>query len=133
MMYAGVIAFAAMVFLPKYAFPFTWLWLFLLIDPLNSLRGRASLIAQIAQGEWRQVIALSLGVLICGFFWEMWNSHAMPKWYYTVPFFGFGKIFEMPVLGYLGYIPFGWELYALYHFVWGVLGRKVQAFSLGTE
>ena len=28
---------------------------------------------------------------------------------------GFGKIFEMPVLGYLGYLPFGLELYPLAH------------------
>ena len=54
---------------------------------------------------------------------------ALPKWYYTVPFFNFGKIFEMPILGYLGYIPFAWELYALYHFAWGVLGRRTQAFD----
>lgn len=127
MMYVGVLAFGAMVFAPTYAFPFTWLWLFLLIDPLNGLQGRPSLIAQIAQGEWRQTIALTLGVLICGFFWEMWNLFAMPKWYYTVPFFDFAKVFEMPLFGYFGYIPFGWELFALYHFVWGMLGRRPQA------
>jgi len=125
-MYAGVVAFAAVVIAPQYAFGLTWVWLFLLVDPLNALRGRASLIAQIGRGEWRQFIALSGGVLICGFFWEMWNFFAMPKWYYTVPVFGFAKIFEMPILGYLGYIPFAWELYALYQLVWGVLGRRTQ-------
>jgi hypothetical protein len=40
----------------------------------------------------------------------MWNYFAMPKWYYTVPFFDYPKVFEMPLLGYFGYIPFGWEL-----------------------
>jgi hypothetical protein len=130
LMYAGVAAFAAMIFAPTYAFPMTWIWLFLLIDPLNNLRGRPSLLAQAAQGEWRQIASLAIAVLICGFFWEMWNYFAMPKWYYTVPFFGFVKIFEMPLLGYFGYIPFGLELYALYHFVWGVLGRQPQALQL---
>jgi hypothetical protein len=33
----------------------------------------------------------------------------------------------MPILGYLGYIPFAWELYALYQFAWGVLGRAPRA------
>ena len=47
----------------------------------------------------------------------------MPKWFYTVPFVGFAKIFEMPLLGYGGYWPFAWELYALYHLFWGVLQR----------
>lgn len=128
LMYAGVAAFAAVVITPRYAFGLTWLWLFLLVDPLNALRGRSSLFAQMGQGEWRQLIALAFGVLICGFFWEMWNFFALPKWYYTVPFFGFGKIFEMPVLGYFGYIPFAWELYALYHFVWGVFRKPERVF-----
>lgn len=129
-MYAGVGAFAAMVFAPTYVFPMTWIWLFLVIDPLNHMRGRESLSAQIAVGESRQLIALSLGVVICGFFWETWNYFAMPKWYYTVPFFDYPKVFEMPLLGYFGYIPFGWELYALYHFVWGVLGRRPLALKV---
>jgi hypothetical protein len=60
----------------------------------------------------------------------MWNYNAMSKWYYTVPFVGFGKVFEMPILGYLGYLPFGWEVYALYHLVWGNLKRPATALSL---
>ena len=79
------------------------------------------------------MVALALAALVCGFFWEMWNFYAMPKWYYTVPFFGFAKIFEMPLLGYAGYLPFAWELYALYHFVWGVLRRRSIALGLGED
>jgi hypothetical protein len=33
-------------------------------------------------------------------------------------------IFEMPALGYGGYLPFGLELFALYHFVIGLLGKR---------
>lgn len=129
-MYVGVAGFAAMVFAPRYAFPMTWIWLFLMVDPLNNMLGRESLLAQICRGVWRQLVALSVGVLVCGFFWEMWNFNAMPKWYYTVPFFDYPKVFEMPLLGYFGYIPFGWELFALYHFVWGVLRRRPEALKL---
>ena len=123
LMYLGAFAFAAVVLFPTFAFPLTWIWLVLLADPLNYLRGRPSLLAQIARGDWRMVIALALAGTICGFFWEMWNFFAMPKWFYTVPFVGFAKIFEMPLLGYGGYWPFAWELYALYHLFWGVLQR----------
>ena len=123
LMYLGALAFAAVVLFPAFAFPLTWIWLVLLADPLNYLRGRPSLLAQIARGDWRMVIALALAGTICGFFWEMWNFFAMPKWFYTVPFVGFAKIFEMPLLGYGGYWPFAWELYALYHLFWGVLQR----------
>jgi hypothetical protein len=42
-------------------------------------------------------------------FWEMWNSLSCPKWVYTVPFVSRFKLFEMPILGYAGYLPFGLE------------------------
>jgi len=30
----------------------------------------------------------------------------------------------MPILGYLGYGPFGWEVYAMYNFVAGLFSKK---------
>jgi hypothetical protein len=58
----------------------------------------------------------------CGFLWEFWNFWAFPRWYYTVPFVGdFLKVFEMPLLGYLGYGPFAWEIFALFWFVAGLV------------
>lgn len=126
-MYGAVFLFAGVLFLPRYFFPFTWVWLFLFVDALNCLRGRASLIKQAARGDWHNIVTLALAGIVCGFFWEMWNIFALPKWYYTVPFVNFAKIFEMPLLGYAGYVPFAWELYALYHFVWGVLHRQPMA------
>jgi hypothetical protein len=122
-MYIAVGLFAGVLFLPRYFFPFTWVWLFLFVDALNFLRGRTSLIEQISRGDWRIVGTLAIAGLVCGFFWEMWNINALPKWYYTVPFVSFAHIFEMPLLGYGGYIPFAWELYALYQWVWGMLRR----------
>ena len=128
-MYGAVFLFAGVLFLPRYFFPFTWVWLFVFVDALNFLRGRASLIEQVSRGEWRNIVTLALAGIVCGFFWEMWNIFALPKWYYTVPFVNFAKIFEMPLLGYGGYVPFAWELYALYHFVWGVLRRPTRTFD----
>lgn len=130
-MYVGAAALAAVVLLPHLAFPLAWLWIVLIIDPLNYMRGRESLFGQVSQGDWRLVVALSAATLLCGFFWELWNFNAMPKWYYTVPFVGFIKIFEMPLLGYGGYLPFGWELYAVYQLVWGILRRSPLRFGLG--
>ncbi len=132
LMYAGAVALLAIVLVPRIAFPLSWLWLVLLVDPLNWMRGRRSLLAQIAEGDWRLVVALALAGTICGFFWEMWNYYALPKWYYTVPFVGFAKVFEMPILGYGGYWPFAWELYALYQFFWGKLGRATRSVLPGS-
>lgn len=124
LMYIGAALFFVIWFFPRIAYPFLWVWLFLLVDPLNALRQRPSLIAQWARGDFRLTAALALGALVCGFFWEMWNFFAFPKWYYTVAYVGFWKIFEMPLFGYLGYIPFAWELYALYHLAFGFFKRK---------
>ena len=127
LMYAGAFGLAALVLVPRSAFPLTWVWLVLILDPLNQLRGRASLVGQAAHGDYRRIVALALGVLICGFFWEMWNFFAFPKWYYTVPYFDWLHIFEMPLLGYLGYIPFAWELYAVYHLAWAKARRSIES------
>jgi hypothetical protein len=61
---------------------------------------------------------------MCGFFWEMWNFYSYPKWMYYLPIADFLHIFEMPVLGYSGYIPFSIELFALYHLVAGLLNLE---------
>jgi hypothetical protein len=48
----------------------------------------------------------------------MWNFLSYPKWTYHTPGTEFFRVFEMPLLGYLGYLPFAWELYALRNFLW---------------
>jgi hypothetical protein len=45
--------------------------------------------------------------------WEFWNYWALAKWTYTVPYLDHLKVFEMPVLGYLGFPPFVLECYAM--------------------
>jgi hypothetical protein len=102
---------------PLYCFPFLWASVYLILEPVNVWLGHRSLLQYTVRGDWWPVIALAVGCLICAFFWEMWNYISYPKWIYHVPFVGFLHVFEMPVLGYLGYIPFSWELFALYHLI----------------
>lgn len=116
----GAIMLAALMAFPDYAYPVTWLSLFFLVDPINAAAGRRSLLRQMAAGRWRGAITLGLAALICGFFWELWNFYSYPKWVYRIPFVDFAKVFEMPLLGYGGYIPFAWELYAIYHLFGGL-------------
>jgi hypothetical protein len=120
----GLSTFALMMAWPLYFFPFVWLSVYFIIEPINVWLGHRSLAKWTTVGNWRPVIALWLGVLICGFFWEMWNVFSYPKWIYTVPWVDFLHIFEMPLLGYGGYLPFALELYALYNLVVGLLGQK---------
>ncbi len=109
----GLLMFALLLIWPRYCYPFVWTALFFLLEPINIWLGRPSIWTRIANGDWRACFALCIGALVCGFFWEMWNFYSMPKWIYSVPFVDFLHIFEMPLLGYLGYLPFGLELYAL--------------------
>jgi len=122
----GLVSLASLVLWPDYAFSGSWLGLFLLLDPINYLRGRPSIVAWLRRGDWRLVVALCAGALVCGWFWEMWNYWAFPKWQYTIPFIDFAHVFEMPLLGYGGYLPFGLEVYAVYHFLSGLVPRVPQ-------
>ena len=117
----GFGSFIALVFWPQYAFPGAWLFLFLTLDPINYASGRPSVFGRICKGDWRLAVALAIGALVCGWFWEMWNYWAFPKWFYTIPHLDFARVFEMPLPGYLGYLPFGLEVFAVYHFIGGSL------------
>jgi len=39
----------------------------------------------------------------------MWNFYSLARWTYSVPLVHRFQIFEMPLLGYAGYLPFGLE------------------------
>jgi hypothetical protein len=68
---------------------------------------------------------------VTGFFWEFWNFWSYPKWIYRLPYLELLHVFEMPLFGYLGYLPFALELFALYHLLAGLLsrGRKASGIS----
>jgi hypothetical protein len=102
---------------PRYFFPAVWLGPIFLFDPLLETVGIQSLSLNISSGNRQRVWSLMLGGLICGLMWEFWNFWASSKWTYSVPFFGNLKIFEMPVLGFLGFLPFALECWILYHLI----------------
>jgi hypothetical protein len=114
----GLAMFSAMLAWPKFFYPFTWTALVFILEPINYWTGRPYFLKELRKGDWRTLISLSIGALVCGFFWEMWNYYSFPKWVYHIPGLGFLRIFEMPLLGYGGYVPFALELYALKNFLW---------------
>lgn len=114
----GLAMLAAMLIWPKIFYPFTWIALVFILEPINYWTRRPYFLKELRHGDWRTVISLSAGALVCGLFWEMWNYHSFPKWIYHIPGLAFLRMFEMPLLGYGGYIPFALELYALKNFVW---------------
>jgi hypothetical protein len=119
----GWVMLAFLLAWPKIFFPFMWTSVFFILEPINVWLGHRTLSAYTQRGDWGPILALWGGVWITGFFWEFWNFWSYPKWIYTVPYFDFLHIFEMPLLGYLGYLPFALELFALYHLLSGIVSR----------
>jgi len=110
-----------------YAYIFVWPGFFFLLDPINYLHKQPSILKFLNEGKLKIPIILAITGLVCGFFWEFWNYWATPKWYYILPeFANTMKVFEMPLLGYLFYLPFGWSLYAMYYFVVGTLEIELK-------
>ena len=103
---------------PRIWYPLVWISLVFILEPLNWWLGRRHLVQDLERGDWRPVAALGLGAVICGFFWEMWNYYSYPKWIYHTPGAQFLHVFEMPLLGYGGYVPFALELSALRNLLW---------------
>lgn len=106
---AGILALGALPFAPDALFPMLWLGPLLILAALQYLLTGETLFAPLAQGDWRPVLQPALAGLVCGFFWEMWNYGSLAKWHYSIPYVDRFRIFEMPLLGYAGYLPFGVE------------------------
>ena len=132
----GWLLLALLLIWPRFFFPAIWIAVFCILNPANAWLRNRTIWSDTARGDWRTVVSLTLGCLLCGFFWEMWNFFSYPKWVYHLPFFDFLRVFEMPVLGYGGYMPFALELFALYHLLDGFSrngGRKQNYLRFATR
>lgn len=100
-----------------------WLGFILLLDPINYRWGEKSILRDLVSGKKETLYALFASGLVCGILWEFWNFWAGAKWHYAVPIAGNLKIFEMPIIGYLGFLPFACEVYVMYNFAGGVWNK----------
>ena len=103
-------ALAGIALWPDILFPVLWVSPVAMMVSLQVLSGSRTVFAPVVErGDWRDIWLYALAALVCGFFWEMWNFHSLAKWIYAVPFVNRFRVFEMPVLGFAGYLPFGLE------------------------
>jgi len=109
---------------PDYLFPLLWISPLLIVVSLQTLMKERHVLSDIACGNWHWVVTSALAALLCGLFWETWNFYSLAKWIYTVPFVHRFQIFEMPILGYAGYLPFGLECVTV-----GLLIENLPIFS----
>ncbi len=124
----GLVFLSAVLIFPKYFYYLIWISLFFIFDPINYWLGNKNLLTFFSNKNYVLIKALSIGSLICGFFWEMWNYFSYPKWIYHLPFVNFLHVFEMPLLGYIGYIPFSFELFAIYQMMAGIFKKRFDGY-----
>ncbi len=103
---AGIAVAALILALPDFFFAFLWVVPTLLLEPWLFRRGHASLLQDLAQGRPGRILRLMTAGLGCGLFWETATFLPGGKWIYTVPFVGGLRVFEMPLLGFVGVAPF---------------------------
>jgi len=95
-------------------FALVWVGFVFLLDPMNYRLGLPSLIGDFAKGYRARFYSLLLSGFVCGWLWEFWNYWAAAKWHYIFPVLQQWKIFEMPIPGYLGFLPFALECFVMY-------------------
>ncbi|MEE9232271.1 MAG: hypothetical protein V3U07_02340 [Nitrospirales bacterium] len=98
---------------PTVLFPLLWVSPLLIMVGLKMIWQEPTMFSSLTQGNWKPIVLPTLAALICGGFWEMWNFYSLGHWEYTIPFVHTFEVFEMPLLGYAGYLPFGLECVAV--------------------
>jgi len=105
-----------------YLFALVWIGFIFLLDPINQRIGAPSLLRDLAKGYHGRLFSLFISGWACGWLWEFWNFWAAAKWRYVFPIMQRYKVFEMPVLGYLGFLPFAVECFVMYSTAGFLLG-----------
>jgi hypothetical protein len=98
---------------PNVLFPLVWVAPLLLITVLQIFQGKETIFTRLTQGDARSLWLAAIAALACGFWWELWNSKSLAHWEYAIPSVHRFQLFEMPLLGYAGYLPFGLECLAV--------------------
>jgi hypothetical protein len=133
LLWGGFLLIFAVVFFP---YPLFWaMW----VGPLAIFSGQLirkgiwNPFSAMAEGNWGPALLVAIGSLCNGFFWELWNwgSNADPTlpatnpnyWIYDIPYVNVIHIFaEMPLLGYIGYMPFGILVWMVFIWLGELLG-----------
>ena len=110
---AGAISVFLVFAMPTIFFPLVWVGPFFVFDGIAGLKREQNILTELVYRRWGVPLAIGSAGLICGMLWEFWNFWAMPRWIYSLPYLDFADVFEMPILGYLGYIPFVRSIYQL--------------------
>ncbi len=103
---AGVACLLLPLAFPDWAYPLIWGAVPLACEPYLLRRGEPSLLLAWSRGDPRPILRTLAAGALAGGLWEALNWPADARWIYTVPGFEEAKVFEMPWLGFVGFLPF---------------------------
>ena len=117
---AGVIGLAAVAIWPTALYSLLWVAPPLIIVATQALAGERHAFTRVASGDWRGPWLAVVAALFCGLCWELWNIFSLARWTYHIPHAQVLHLFEMPLLGYAGYLPFGITCVVAAHLLTGL-------------
>ena len=115
------------VFFPEYSYMLLWISPLMVFVLVQVLLGERCILDGLKRGSWGLVFRFSVAALVCGACWETWNYYALAKWVYAVPWVHRWQIWEMPVIGFAGYLPFGVECAAVTFWIYDAFGLGATA------
>jgi len=105
----AAVGLTGIVFFPAWSYPLLWMSPLTAFVFIQHVLREPSVTDRFRLGDWSIYFRFAVASLICGFCWETWNYYALAKWIYAVPWVHRFQIWEMPLLGFAGYLPFGVE------------------------
>lgn len=126
----GLLLFLLLILFPQFLFPLAWVFPIFITEGINEKLKIRSFCYEVSSGDYTNFFFTFLSGIICGLLWEAWNFYACAKWIYTVPFFEEIKIFEMPVLGYLGFPFFALGTLSFYQLIRGLNLFRSKSFLI---
>ncbi|MGD1048119.1 MAG: hypothetical protein ABR899_05125 [Candidatus Krumholzibacteriaceae bacterium] len=105
-----------LVFPSRWLAPLPWISVLLWFEGMNDRLRIGSFARLFRGGDYALFVSLLISGAVCGILWESWNYWALTKWHYNVPYLSSVKLFEMPVIGYLGFPAFALECWLMYRF-----------------
>ena len=111
---------------PQYTYLLLWISPLMVFVSVQILLKEPCVLDRLRGGSWGLVFRFEIAALVCGFCWETWNYYALAKWVYAVPWVHGWQIWEMPLIGFAGYLPFGVECAAVTFWLYEAVGVNCE-------
>ena len=114
------------VYFPDCAYPLLWISPLMVFVLVQIVLKEPCLLDRLKAGSWGLVFRYEIAALCCGLCWETWNYYSYAKWVYAVPWVHGWQIWEMPLIGFAGYLPFGVECAAVIAWLYDAFGLRTD-------